>query len=176
MVQFVPRKSDGTITARYNRYNDLRKCVICFLDIQPSRLCLVGGSFSPQRGYVSGFFHNKCWKTLNVDILSGRMITMPDKTQVPLPVAEIGAIDAILEAQFDWDYKQSELVDKEIVMMSFERTKTQYGEALFLRAIVDDKEAKVLISSSVLFSQLVMVEDKLPLKGVIKKVKNYYTF
>lgn len=152
------------------------RCRLCQCDIPKGTLSVVGTSFHPMLGYIGGWFHQVCWIHKNFTLANGRIIKMAKEKQLPLNIPELADIGELTELDLEYEYKQSDLVDKEIVVLEYKPIVTQYGDALIANCLIEGEEHKVLIGSMVLIKQLELVSDKLPLRGTIKRQKNYFTF
>lgn len=152
------------------------RCRLCQCDIPKGSLSVIGTSFHPLLGYVGGWFHQVCWIHRNFTVSNGRIIKMAQdkeqKHQLPLPIPELSDIGELLS----WDYKHSDIVDKEVVILSVEQTITGYGQAYIGKCLIDGEEHKVLFGGEVLVQQIKSVLDRLPLKGTVKKAGKYFTF
>lgn len=152
------------------------RCRICQNDITKGTLAVVGSSFHPMLGYIGGYFHQVCWIHKNFTVLNGKVIKMATEKvqagQIPLMKSDLSDIGELLA----WDYKHSDIVDKEVVILSVKETKTGYGPAFLGKCIVDDKECRILFGGEVLVQQLDNVKNMLPLRATVKKEGKYFTF
>lgn len=81
-----------------------------------------------------------------------------------------------LKSNKPWDYTHSDLLDIPIVINSFERIETGYGDALLAQCTVNDKQATVLIGAVFLHQALLEVEESLPVSTTIVKTGKFYKF
>ena len=76
----------------------------------------------------------------------------------------------------DWDFTLTDLLNKEIIVLSFEDFETQKGKSYLSDCLVDGQKARVLIGGMVTMKQLKAAEPYLPVKVTTRKIKTYYQF
>lgn len=197
-VQFIPTPTDGTIRAIRTRTRCYELCRICNLTIRSWEVCVIGGSFSFERGYISGYFHLSCWQNVNrmengkvlndlfrgvssdedEEVVTPKEISVSDEgiTQIPLPLPEFQDISELLPTRDEAWTSVSEILDTKILIEDFDSIHTRYGQAYVITAKKGDDEIFVITHSKVLMEQLALIKEQLPAYGTIKKVGNYYTF
>ena len=80
------------------------------------------------------------------------------------------------EVRPQWDTTHAKIVDKDIVICDAYPTKTQYGDAFVCGCMVDGELIQVLIGGMVLYDQLELLLNKLPIRARIIHEKRYYEF
>lgn len=95
-----------------------------------------------------------------------------DKANIP----NLKPIGPMLDELKRWDTTHKQLVNVEIVILSFEGIETQYGENLLATCLVRGEQKAVLIGGEVLCQQLTSVEEQLPVLATIIKKAAYYEF
>lgn len=152
------------------------RCRNCYKTIDKYELCVVGTSFDITQGYKGGWFCLPCWQTNNYHPINEREIKMTTETTNKLNVPKVRPISEVADLEVPWQYKHSDLTNKEFIIFGYEQIETQYGTSFLADCLVNDERVRVLIGGLVLMQQLEKVKGKFPVSVTIVRLGRYYSF
>jgi hypothetical protein len=152
------------------------KCFYCGYLHRANELYIQGTSIGNQHGYIGGILCLKCWLPINSHPKNERTLQMDQKEPNKPGIRNLKLFADSAAGRKDWDYTHTDLVDREIILLSAVTIRTQYGEAYLAEIMLDGEKKSALIGGTVLKEQLSFIMNELPVKTTIRFVKKYYTF
>lgn len=103
---------------------------------------------------------------------SNTMSELPDGYQ-DMEIQEF--IDLGLDAK-PWEFTHKDVMNLELVVYSYEKIETRYGDGYLAKAVIDGEYKKVLMGGKVLMRQLDAMQESLPVRLTVIKQGRYYKF
>lgn len=141
-------------------------------------LMMIGCSLDKQWGYVGGLWCLKCWLQTNDHMKNRKAVRQEMSVHDKLGIPKAKRFGDTKAGQQRWEYTHTDLVDKEVVVLSAESITTDFGDAYLCKVLVNGTEAVVLFGGVVLVKQIAANIRDIPFKALLVKRPNvrYYEF
>ncbi len=151
-------------------------CTYCGTVFNPLRLIVIGTSVDPRYGYIGGLFCPSEWLTVNFSPENERTLKMTQEELEKLGIPKAKSFVGKPQGEKDWDKTHSDLINLDVLVISYRPITTQYGDAYLADCFLDGKRLNILIGAQVLMEQLAEVKDDLPMWFSVIKPKKSYIF
>ncbi len=152
------------------------ECTKCKHVFSRGETVIIGATLDKRYGYSGGLYCPSHWLADNYSLENERTLKMEQAELDKLGIPNLKRYIAPEQGKAPWGMKHSDLINLNVIVISFTDIETNYGQAYLAECIVEGKREKVLFGAQVLMEELDKVKADLPMEFRVAKPGKYYTF